>query len=90
MDEYQESEFLKGEAPDGLHGFIDRDGNDAQGTHAIFPILKQIEGRDFKLIGTGFFISSFGLFLSAKHVLRDCFDDSNSEKYHTGHKVEVW
>jgi len=79
--ESQKVNRLKGEVPDGMHNFIDLDGNDSQGPHAIFPILKQVEGRDFKLIGTGFFISCFGLFLSAKHVLRDCFDDNNSEKY---------
>jgi len=81
MNEGQKSQHLKGEAPDGLHGFFDLDRKDTKGVHVIFPILKQVVPDDFKLIGTGFFIGSFGLFLSAKHVLRDCFDNKKDQKY---------
>jgi len=65
----------------GREGFIDLDGTDARGHHAIFPILKQADDGWFDLIGTGFFISCFGLFVSAKHVLRDCFDEKGQQKF---------
>ena len=74
-------QHFKGDAPDGLHGFFALDRKNTHGIHVIFPILKQVVAGDFQLIGTGFFIGSFGLFLSAKHVLRDCFDDNKDEKY---------
>lgn len=81
MARISEGESLKGEASIGREGFIDLDGTDARGHHAIFPILKQTDDGRFNLIGTGFFISSFGLFVSAKHVLRDCFDGKDAQKF---------
>lgn len=63
------------------HGFLDLDGTDALGYHVIFPILKQVKGDSLELIGTGFFIAGMGLFASAKHVLRDCFDEKENQKY---------
>ena len=71
----------QGEATAGRHRFIDLDGNNTSGHQVIFPILKQVLGGTFQLIGTGFFVSSCGLFASAKHVLLDCFDESGDQKY---------
>lgn len=71
----------QGEATVGRHRFIDLDGNDTKGHQVIFPILKQVLDGTFQLIGTGFFVSSCGLFASAKHVLLDCFEDSGNQKY---------
>lgn len=65
----------------GRHRFMDHDGRDTRGYQVIFPILKQVKEDSFELIGTGFFISSCGLFASAKHVLRDCFDGKGSQQY---------
>ncbi len=81
MGENKTNESLKGERPEGHHDFMDLDGKDTQGDHVIFPILRQITEDNLRLIGTGFFIGNFGLFLSAKHVLRDCFDNHNNQKY---------
>lgn len=63
------------------HRFLDLDGADTRGYQVIFPILKQVKGSSFELIGTGFFIASMGLFASAKHVLQDCFDAKGNQKY---------
>ena len=75
------SKPLKGEPRSDRHRFIDLDGNDSQGHQVIFPILKQDPGAVLQLIGTGFFISCCGLFVSAKHVLRDCFAQDGAQKY---------
>jgi len=64
------------------HGFIDLDGNGTQGFQTTFPILKQDLSNRFQLIGTGFFISSCGLFVSARHVLRDCFEEKTGAQKH--------
>jgi hypothetical protein len=72
---------LSGEAPPDRHSFIDLDGSNTLGRQVIFPILKQVDEDRLELIGTGFFISVNGLFVSAKHVLRDPFDSANIQKY---------
>jgi hypothetical protein len=74
-------ERLAGEASPGLHSFIDLDGSNTLGHQVIFPILKQVDEDRLELIGTGFFISVNGLFVSAKHVLRDPFDSAGNQKY---------
>jgi len=81
MARIPEKETQNGGPSIGREGFIDLDGTDARGHHAIFPILKQADDGWFDLIGTGFFISSFGIFVSAKHVLRDCFDEKGQQKF---------
>ncbi len=48
----------------------------------IFPILKQMEDDSWRLIGTGFFITKHGIFLTAKHVLRDVLDSYTNEQTH--------
>ena len=62
------------------HRFADLEGNGNEGHHVICPIIKQFGDGRLKLVGTAFFISSFGLFASARHVLLDCFDSSGIEK----------
>lgn len=47
------------------------DGTPAEGNHAIFPICTLDSKRRLALIGTGFFICTNGLFVTAKHVLMD-------------------
>jgi hypothetical protein len=68
-------------AGDNLHRFLDLDATGSCGYHVIFPILKQVNDSSLELIGTGFFIASMGLFASAKHVLRDCFDEKGNQMY---------
>ncbi len=47
---------------------------------AIFPIMKQLEGNSFRLIGTGTFVTQNGIFLTAKHILKDVLDENNNSK----------
>jgi hypothetical protein len=81
MGNSQNRQSLKGEASCRQYGFLDLDGNNTKGNQVIFPILKQTDAGAFRLLGTGFFIASFGLFISAKHVLRDCFDQSGMQRF---------
>jgi hypothetical protein len=81
MGKRQKKHSPIGETSWGPHGFLDLDGNNTEGHHVIFPILKQVEEGYFQLLGTGFFIASFGLIVSAKHVLRDCFDQNGTQKF---------
>lgn len=54
--------------------FRSESGDRAESSDAIVPIIKQVDGK-FKLVGTGFFISRNGIFVTAKHVLQDVLDD---------------
>jgi hypothetical protein len=47
---------------------------------AIFPILKQKDEK-WLLIGTAFFITNTGLFVTAKHVIKDVLDSKGKQKY---------
>jgi len=49
------------------------DGKETDASHAIFPILKQVDAI-WKMVGTGFFISNTGIFVTAKHVIEDVLD----------------
>lgn len=57
-----------------------QNGKNADIAHAIFPIFKIVKGVH-KLIGTAFFITKTGLFVTAKHVLSDVFDKNGSQLY---------
>ena len=81
MDKDPQSTTVKATVANNRHRFLDLDGTDTRGHQVIFPILKQVNGDSLELIGTGFFICSAGLFASAKHVLRDCFDEKGNQKY---------
>lgn len=63
--------------------FTTRDGNPASGSDAIFPIVKSVDGKIYQ-IGTGFFICTNGIFLTASHVLRDVLDTSGVQKSQIG------
>lgn len=56
-----------------------KDGTICSPSESTFPILKQLENDNWQLIGTGFFIAKNGIFLTAKHVLRDVLDDKNKQ-----------
>jgi len=60
---------LRGSAPPNLYGFEDEAGAPIVGGAAIIPLVELIQGREYRRIGTGFFISSSGIFATAKHVL---------------------
>lgn len=42
----------------------------------VIPIMKELEPGVLKIIGTGFYISRYGLFLTAAHVLSDVVDQN--------------
>jgi hypothetical protein len=53
----------------------DGDGKSIDPGTGVFPILKELEPGLVNVVGTGFYISRYGLFLTAKHVLLDAFKD---------------
>ena len=57
----------------------------------IFPILKQIERDQTRLVGTGFFITTVGHFVTAKHVIFDILNEKTNQQegfLHALHFVE--
>lgn len=69
---------LGGEAPAGSIQMRTGDGAAADPGSAIFPIMKD-NGENYELIGTGFFISTNGVFATAKHVLKDVIGRNNEQ-----------
>ena len=76
-----EPKNLKGTVSKGKIDAVDGDGNVIEPNKAIFPIIKENSHGDFYLIGTGFFITNSGIFVTAKHVLLDVID-KNGEQTH--------
>lgn len=73
---------LGGEAPHGLYGFEEETGAPLIGGEAIIPLLELINGHRYQFIGTAFFITSTGVFVTAKHVLMAAQD--------RGHPIATW
>ena len=44
------------------------DGGVVSATLGVFPILREIERGKLQVIGTGFYVTRYGLFLTARHV----------------------
>lgn len=65
---------LRGEAATGKFGIRSGDGVPKDASRAIFPIIRVYPGGEIDLLGTGFFISTSGLFVTARHVLEAPFD----------------
>lgn len=76
-----EPKNLKGTVPKGTIDVIDDDDNVVKPETAIFPILKRTNDGNFYLIGTGFFITDTGLFVTAKHVLLDVIDANGAQTH---------
>ena len=58
---------------------FDGDGNPIDPGACVVPIMKRI-GRDrLAIIGTGFYISRLGLFMTAAHVLAEIVDESKNQ-----------
>ena len=53
------------------------DGKTINPGDGIVPILKEIPGKKLIVVGTGFYITRYGLFLTACHVLDDMHNDKN-------------
>lgn len=56
---------------------VNGDGDPGSPDEVIFPIVSQRTDGTFVPIGTGFFISNNGLFVTAAHVVREVLDSSN-------------
>ena len=53
------------------------DGNPIDPGTCVFPIMKELEPGLVNIVGTGFYITRYGLFLTAKHVLLDAYKDGS-------------
>lgn len=54
----------------------DGNGNPCDPMEAIIPILKQLSKDQWQLIGTAFYITTNGIFLTARHVLDDVINQN--------------
>jgi hypothetical protein len=79
-----EPPFLPGEAASGAYGALDGDGRPADLSLSVFPILRRNDDTALKLIGTGFFITTNGLFVTARHVLLDVLDSHGNQRFPIG------
>lgn len=70
-----DKKLLGGEAPPGSIGASTGSGAPVDPKYAIGPIFKQVDSQ-WVLIGTGFFITIEGIFVTARHVLMDVIDTS--------------
>lgn len=69
----------------------DRNGNSIDPHTVIFPILKEVGKNKNRLVGTGFFITKIGHFVTAKHVILDVIDVVTGKQHapiHAAHFVE--
>lgn len=70
---------------------ITKDGFEVEPQTVIFPILKELEDGKNQMIGTGFFITNIGHFVTAKHVIEDVYNihsGKQSNPIHALHFVE--
>jgi Trypsin-like peptidase domain len=72
---------LPGEAAPGRYGVRTGDGVSTDPSRAIFPIVRFMAESKVELLGTGFFISTNGLFVTARHVLSAPFDSKGRQVY---------
>src|SRR5438552_10024489 len=75
---------LPGEAAPGRYEIRADDGAPAKASRGIFPSVRYDGDGHLHLLGTGFFISTTGLFVTARHVLMDTFDSKGRERYAIG------
>lgn len=66
---------LRGEAIQEQFKVRASNGEEFEPTRAIFPIFKHDADGSLRLLGTGFFITVHGIFVSAKHVFTDVIDE---------------
>jgi hypothetical protein len=53
------------------------DGNFADPMSLIFPILHEVNPGELRIEGTGFWITVYGLFITARHVLEEVYEKGN-------------
>ena len=77
--------------PDNQPSARDGTGNPVDPHTCIFPILKEFAPNQTRLVGTGFFITTLGHFVTAKHVIQDVIDANTGHQtagIHAVHFVE--
>jgi hypothetical protein len=57
-----------------LHA-VDRSGNPLEPRDYVVPIMREIFPGCLEIVGTGFYISRYGLFLTAYHALKTLIDN---------------
>lgn len=83
-----------GDIPEGHQAKLG-DGTQISATQGVFPILHEIEEGKLQVIGTGFFITRYGLFLSARHVFDDFIESDEASRkslrifHHTGEHIHI-
>lgn len=58
----------------------DSSGKPVSPDEGVFPILLELEPGVLKVVGTAFYITRYGLFLTAAHVMLDAFDQGNKQR----------
>lgn len=61
------------------HNSVDGNGKSIEPRSGVVPILKELSKGRLSVIGTGFYISRYGLFLTAKHVLDELVLENKKE-----------
>jgi len=56
-------------------------GESVDPKHSIFPILKRHKSGEFIFLGTGFFVATTGIFVSASHVFSDVIRDPEVDAF---------
>lgn len=68
--------MLKGEADQSLFKVNSSRGDEVDPKEAIFPILKTKKDGATQMLGTGFFVTRTGIFISAKHIFDEVIGDN--------------
>ncbi len=76
----EKPEAKVGAAPQGLFKAIDGNGYAIDPGKAICPIFRQENDNSLKLIGTGFYVSNNGIFITAAHVLKDVVSEDGEQE----------
>lgn len=80
--------------PEG-HKATKGDGAPISATEGVVPILHELEKGKLQVIGTGFYITRYGLFLSARHVFDHIIESKKPSEHslrifhHTGKEVHI-
>ena len=53
---------------------IDGNKNPIDPKYGVFPILKEVSQGNLSVIGTGFYLTRYGIFITARHVMDDLVD----------------
>jgi len=72
---------LPGEAAPDRYGVLTGNGVSGDPWRGIFPIVRFSPDGAMDLLGTGFYISTNGLFVTARHVLSAPFDQTERQVY---------